>query len=169
MQTAFFWRQWGGGARPPRTGWDAQLALPNRLRRMTTLDRAEAVFVGFLRVAAACLLIWASGIVVLQGLGWLRYAECQPVPLWALFLSPEAQSFNLRMFEEMPNALYLAPPLGTAGDAEVLVLAIAGRFVGIQVLVSWLIDVALSIWCLSAATVMLIWAAVLDAPAPGRL
>lgn len=120
---------------------------------MKPVNRVEEALGSAIVIAAVGLCLWGVGIVLLQALGWLKYATWQPVPLSALLLSPEAQEFNLRMFSGFPNALDIVPSLGNMDSQQAAAMSIAG-LAGVQIIVNWLLGVALSLWCLVGATVV---------------
>jgi hypothetical protein len=111
----------------------------------------EDVFMFALMVPA----VWALAILAVQCITWLKFGIWQPVPAYALFLSPEAKVSSLRLTESGISALDLVPPLASYNSPNSVVADLCGRMVGMSKIVGWLLDCSFGGWlvCLEIAAV----------------
>lgn len=108
---------------------------------------------GLVLLTMGVLGLWAALLVLQQVVLWLYAGQWQPVPLAAAFLSPEARVYELQVVSplRMGGPLSHVPQLASAGSINDVVRAIAGNALGLQRIVWWFLDIALSVWMLGAA------------------
>jgi len=121
----------------------------------SVLDRIKAQILGgiawLLLALMLAMLIWAGALVFVQCTTWLKTGAWQQVPAVAVFMSPEAQTLNLRVTEGRITPLDLAPSWASFGSAEVVTERIAGRMVGFARIVDWLLNLGLVVWLVGAS------------------
>lgn len=119
------------------------------------LDRIKGQMLGgiawLLLVLMLAMVIWAGAIVFVQCTTWLKTGTWQQVPAVAVFMSPEAQTLNLRVTAGRISPLDLAPSWASFGNMEVVTERIAGRMVGLARIVDWLLNLGLVVWLLAAS------------------
>lgn len=108
------------------------------------------------------LLLWAFLMPAVQCLHWLKTGIWQPVPFLTIFLSPEAQVFNLLMTPPGISPLDLAPSLAAFESLDALVFELSGTMLGVAKLLAWALDVALAVWLLAAGCASMAASAALD-------
>lgn len=104
-----------------------------------------------IQLLAGALVLWAVALLVLQAVMWLKTGTWQPVPAYAVFLSPTAQTFHLRLVEGLASPLRLAPSWASFDSLDAVVESIAGSFAGLAQIVRWGLDIALGAWLLAAS------------------
>lgn len=139
-------------------------------RKMATvieqLDRFFFRGLAWLLLSLGVLLpMWAAALVVVQCVTWLKTGSWQPVPVASVFMSPEAQRFNLAVVPARISPLDLAPSLASLDSATAVTQRVAGSAVGLARIVAWLLDVGLSVWLLAVALVCLPLAGAVEARA----
>lgn len=110
----------------------------------------------------AGLIVWAVALVVTQCATWLQTGIWQPVPAFALFLSPEAQTLHLGTTEGRLSPLKFVPSLASFDSLDALVIGVAGKQVGLAQIVHWLLDTALALWLVIAAVNFMVASAVIE-------
>lgn len=115
-------------------------------KEMNGMDRTMAAAA---IVCAVVLLLWAAAILLLQVLGWLKYADWQPVPLAALLMSAESQNLYVREFQGW-SALAIVPALTDhAADPQ-------SGLRGLDIVLRWVLDLPLT-GCMLAASLACFW------------
>jgi hypothetical protein len=93
------------------------------------------------------LLGWAVLTLLMQGAGWIRFGNWQPVPLSSLFITPEGQDI-MRFFEGRLQPLNLVPALGSQPYEAKAAEHLAGSLLGLRQVFAWLLDTPLTAWLL---------------------
>lgn len=110
-----------------------------------------------LAFAAGYCFFWAAAILLFQVLGWLRFGEWQPVPAFALFVAEVGQS-EIKAFSGPVQALNLVPAWGTeAWNGQGVAAGLAGKLLGVQKVVAWLLDWPLVVWLIASGLVLLLF------------
>lgn len=100
---------------------------------------AQAAF-----LVSAFLFLWAFAIFVMQCLGWLQSGQWQPVPVGLLFVSEDGHRW-VSYFEIRAQPLKIVPAFGALREVGDVAANMAGRMVGLQKVLGWLLDINLSI------------------------
>jgi hypothetical protein len=87
----------------------------------------------------------------MQALTWLKGGVWQPVPVFAVFLSPEAQAFQLRMTERGFSPLDAVPSWASFDSLDAVASGMSGKLLGLAKVVRWLLDTPLSVGLVVAA------------------
>ena len=90
-------------------------------------------------------LCWAALVVILQCVGWIKFATWQPVPLGALFLSGYGHEW-ISFYQDTLQPLNVIPALGTSREIDSVASALAGNLVGLQKIYSFFLDTPLVVW-----------------------
>ncbi len=106
-------------------------------------------FAGVIGLAMTIPPLWALALLAVQCITWLKTGIWQEVPAVAVFLSPEAQRFNLRMTEVGFSPLDLVPSWASYSSAEAVIAALSGRMVGVSKIIGWLLEASLGGWLVS--------------------
>lgn len=94
-------------------------------------------------------LCWAGLVIALQLFGWLTFAEWQPVPFGAFFLSPDGHKW-IAFFQGKTQPLNLIPALGAARDIEQVAIGLAGNLIGLGKVLAFLLNTHVSLWLFAA-------------------
>jgi hypothetical protein len=100
-----------------------------------------------LLLAAIALFIWALAIFCLQCLCWLKFGVWQPVPAFAAFLTPAAQSYQLvplGLFEAHASPLMAVPSVLSFDSSEAISTAFGGPLLGVAKIIGSLLALPLS-------------------------
>ncbi len=100
------------------------------------------------------LLLWAGALVFTQCITWLKTNVWQSVSATAVFMSPEAQTFHLRVANVRVSPLDLAPSWAAFDSEGAVVESVSGRMAGLARIVAWLLDLGLSVWLVVASFVV---------------
>lgn len=134
-----------------------------------------------LRFLALGLLLWAGALLLIQCTTWLRTGILQPVPVFAVLLSPEAQTVNLGLTDGTATSrprnvigtkrealisllshltpLDLAPSWAAFDSLDAVAARAAWNMVGLARILRSLLDTAFSFWLVTLAFVC-VWAMV---------
>jgi hypothetical protein len=116
-----------------------------------------------LRIAGVAFLLWGAALLFVQCLYWLKVGAWQPVPAFAVFLSAEAQTFNLRVTSgAVATPLDLAPSVANFDSLDGVTVAMTGSLVGLGKIVGWLLNTPFSIWLFVAAMGCTWWSLALE-------
>lgn len=103
------------------------------------------------KLVAVGMLLWAAAVPARQGLTWLKTGVWQPVPAFAVFLSPEAKTYSLKLTSDKDTPLDLIPSLADFQSLDAVADSVSGRMVGLAIVVRWLLDSALALWLAAGA------------------
>ena len=103
-----------------------------------------------LGLLALGLLFWAAPLLLIQCTTWLKTGIWQPVPAFAVLLSPEAQTFNLRLTDGHLTPLDL-PSWAAFDSLDAVAARAAGNMVGLAQILRWVLDTALGFWLVTLA------------------
>jgi hypothetical protein len=123
---------------------------------------------GLLILATAGIGLWAAATVFLQCICWLRFGMWQPVPAFAVLLSPGAQADQLTplgLFGAQISPLMTTPSLMGFDSLESAASFFGGSMLGITRILSALLNWPLSAWLVGLATLGLYVADAIDEPA----
>lgn len=142
------------------------------------LRRGTAAAVGFLALG---LLLWAGALLLIQCTTWLKTGIWHPVPVFAVLLSRQAQTVNLRLTDGIPTSrpgsasgtkrealisfvshltpLDLAPSWAAFDSLDGVAARAAWNMVGLARILRSLLDTAFSFWLVTLAFVC-VWAMV---------
>ena len=132
--------------------------------------RCMAAALGFLALG---FLFWAGALLLIQCTTWLRTGIWQPVPVFAVLLSPEAQTVNLRLTDGIPTSrpgsasgtkrevlisfmshltpLDLAPSWAAFDSLDAVAARATRNMVGLARILRSLLDTALGYWLVALA------------------
>jgi hypothetical protein len=88
---------------------------------------------------------WAGIIVVMQAVGWIKFATWQPLPLGALFLSESGQAL-ISFYHDDFQALNIVPAMGSNIGIESVADSFAGNFIGLKKIFAFILSMPLVIW-----------------------
>jgi hypothetical protein len=115
------------------------------------MERFDQMFVGAIKSALAltamAFFLWALAIVCLQCLSWLKFGVWQPVPAYAVFLSPPAQAFQLvplGLFEARISPLMAVPSALDFDSLDSMAAAFGGSMIGVAKIIAMLLGLPLS-------------------------
>ncbi len=122
------------------------------MTKPSQLDRARMGTATVLALFGLALLGWAALLFLLQCFAWLKTGVWQPVPMYAVFLSPALQMFMVGVVPPGGvTPLALAPSLGGHDSLEAVARALVGSAEGAFRIVSWLFSAALAAWLIALA------------------
>jgi len=118
----------------------------------TTANTARGTVATVIALFGVALLGWAALVVLVQCLTWLKTGLWQPVPMYAVFLSPTLQMFMVGVVPPGGiTPLALVPSLGDYDSLDTVVRTLVGSAEGAFRIVSWFFDVALTTWLVALA------------------
>jgi hypothetical protein len=96
-------------------------------------------------------LCWAALVILLQCVGWIKFATWQPVQFGALFLSGYGHEW-ISFYQDKFQPLNVVPALGTSREVDAVASALAGNFLGLEKIFGFILDTPLVIWlCLASS------------------
>lgn len=102
----------------------------------------------------AFFLFWAGIVIVMQGVGWIKFATWQPVPFGALFVSASGHEW-ISFYQDKFQALNLVPAMGSVREIEMVAVGLAGNLIGLQKIFAFILDTSLVLWLCIASGVCL--------------
>ena len=119
------------------------------------LKRADRLFFKALELLARAMSIvlpmWAVLVFAAQCMAWLKAGIWQPVPFVAVFISDAAKNAYFLVLDSSTSPLDLALSLTALDSPDTLVTNLAGRAVGVQRILVWLLLLPLTVWLLALA------------------
>lgn len=99
-------------------------------------------------------LCWAGVVVIMQSIGWIKFATWQPVPFGALFVSASGHEW-ISFYQDKFQALNVVPAMGSVREIEIVAVGLAGNLIGLQKIFAFILDTSLVLWLCIASGVCL--------------